>query len=117
MSITKQKPMGRASSLLLAGIFLVTGIILVWFAATEPVPSEADLTEFRGALQSYSCRGKTFTPVCDLTLQDGSSFWTDALYQVHADEMFRGKLVEIRAWAKDGKSYGLWVNGHEIRTN
>jgi hypothetical protein len=119
MSITKQKPMGRASSLLLAGIFLVLGItfVFVWFASMEPLPSDANLTEVRGALQSYSCRGKSLTAVCDLTLQDGSYVSTDALYSWAADEMFRGKPVEIRAWAKDGKSYGLWINGREIRTN
>jgi hypothetical protein len=117
----KQKPLGRGSVLLLAGILLVPGIGFVWFAATTPLPSEADLTEVRGALRSYSCHGKSLFPVCDLILQEGREIWTDALYRGEANEMFRGRPVEIRAWiwpqASAEKSYGLSVNGREIRTN
>lgn len=117
MGTTKREPMGRGYALSIAGIMGAGGLMLLWFAASAAIPSEAELEEVRGALGSYSCRGKAFTPVCDLTLQNGSYFWTDALYRSGADELFRGKPVEIRAGTKEGKGYGLWVNGSEIRTN
>jgi hypothetical protein len=117
MSTLKQTPL----DFVLLGILLLGGLAVVWFAATTPLPSETDLTEVRGALRSYSCRGKLFTPVCDLTLQNGRQIWTDALYRGAADEMFRRKPVEIQAWVwfqeDAAKSYGLSVNGSEIRTN
>jgi hypothetical protein len=121
MGALKQTPQEQDSVLLYAALLLLGGLVFVWFAATTPVPNEADLTQVREALRSYSCRGKAFTPVCDLTLQDGSTIWTDALYRGEANEIFGGQPVEIQAWTWPqyyaGKSYGLSVNGREIRTN
>jgi hypothetical protein len=89
MASVKQFPYGPRWELFYTDIFSALGIALFWFAATELLPSEADLTEVRGTLQSYSCHGKA--PECDLTLEDGSTPWTDALSQSQAGLLFEGK--------------------------
>jgi hypothetical protein len=126
MSIVKPNQWPRDVVLLFASVCLVGGIAFACYGATWPLPSEADLTEVRAPLRSYSYRsGKSGLTVV-LTLQDGSKVWTNALTRWQADELLSAP-VEIQTWIWpqadyvpiDGavKSFGLSINGREIRTN
>jgi hypothetical protein len=113
----------------IAPLFLVgLGGVLIVFGFTISLPKAAELSEVRGHLESYyhkqTGRGRSdYTTI--VILEEGGRFWTDAIDKDTAAEMFSRRGVELRFYIEpnsrndpiDGaaKSYGLWVNGQEVK--
>lgn len=119
----------RVISLYIAPLFLLgVSIFIAVLTFTTLSPKATDFSEVRGHLESYhiyrSYQGRY--PKTILILEEGQRFWTDALDQSGAANVLNKRGVEVRTYVLphstmvpiDGavKSYGLWVNGHQVKS-
>ena len=106
------------------------GVLLVYFSCTTTIPKTGDLYQIRGQLDSYYIKetkerwGSRFHATI-LILENRSRFWTKEVNKSNCNNILRpGAMVRFyidphsTARPIDGavKTYGLWVNGVQIKS-
>lgn len=107
---------------------IALGIGLARLSGTSTNPPMDDLTEVRGRLVSYRIDFRTRSGdglLTTMNLENGFQLRTGALPGGAADQYLR-MGVEIRAFVRDAvkaresnrtiKTYGLWIDGHEVES-
>jgi hypothetical protein len=110
--------------------YILMSMILGTFSGINRIPKVSELSEVNGILDHYYIfkthmrkgSGYNYTPI--IVLKNGSHYWTSAVNKDSASKIFDNNDMAVRVYINllstakpiDGavKSYGLWVNGHQL---
>ena len=110
-------------------VYTLAGLACLIVPMAHRLPTAAELVEVAGRLRSYGFHYERYGQYDVLLTIEGAPkrYWTDAISRSEAEALFRRpEPVNVRLFtevhtrygltAGAQKSYGLWVDGREIRS-